>query len=157
MVLVIEHLIFSAAGTSAFLAANFFAKLDGFGLSAENVAFDFLDQPAPRQVAVDGLRPVVLAFHKNTRRPMEELNATGRFVHMLPARTTRTYERLVDILLRDAERLHFLAQRGFFLRRNHLLLIARRKFLVHALSDFAHRFFGRALETSIEIARCVGH
>jgi hypothetical protein len=119
MPLVGEHLIFRAAGTAAFLAADFFGELLGGGLNSMDLLLDLVEQETAGEVTVDGLGTVLLALDRNPGGSMHQLDARRCLVHMLPAGAAGTHEGLIDIAFVDSGGEHFVAESLFFARTNH--------------------------------------
>ena len=102
----IEHFVFSAAGTAAFLAPDFFLLLPSFAFDAENFFFKFVAQIAPGEKAVRRLQARLLAFYFDAGRRVTQLNARGGFVHFLPAGARRADKLLGQIGLTDLQLVH---------------------------------------------------
>ena len=75
MTLVGQHVIFGAAGTAAFLAADFFGELLGGGFDAVDLLLNFLGQESPGEKPIDRLGAVFLAFDRKAGRAMQQEDA----------------------------------------------------------------------------------
>ena len=109
--LVVDHDGFLAAGTAAFLAADFFLFLLARGLDALDAFFDFVAQLAPGEKAVHGLGPFALTLHLDAGRFVQNLDARTGLVHLLPAAAGTANKVLDQVILPDAEALHAHGQR----------------------------------------------
>jgi len=109
-----ENFFFGALGTAAFLAADFFAFLLGFGGGTGELALDFLEEQASGEEAVERLRAFALHFHFEAGGQVFEIHARGDFVYVLAAGAARANEFLDEIALVYSEFFHFLLEVGLF-------------------------------------------
>ena len=128
MRLVGEHFIFCAAGALAFLAADFFDFGAARGDETVFPFFNLVEQQATRDEAVHSLLARCLAFHLHAGRTMEQHDAGGNFVDVLPAVAAGADERFLDVRLAHAERGHALREMVFFFEADrecaHVVIVA---------------------------------
>lgn len=101
-----EDPFLGGAAAGAFLASGLFhtgAVL--FGASS-SVALDLVEEQAQRQFAVSGLVPGRLAFDPGPGGTMEQHDAGGRFVDILPAMAAGADEGFLDVFRAHVQRLH---------------------------------------------------
>lgn len=114
MMLVLKHPLLLASRPAAFLAANLFVGLLVGALYALDPLFQPVTQLAPRQEAVQGLRPLALAFDFDTGWFVEHVNARRGLVDLLPALAGAFYEPFNKIRFSNAQAGHPGDQLGFF-------------------------------------------
>lgn len=79
----------------------------GLALAAE---LDFVQQQATGQDPVASLMAGLLAFHLNARGPMNEHDARGSLIDVLPTMPSGPNKRFLNVLFADAEGRHALAK-----------------------------------------------
>ena len=116
---VVEHPVLGASTPSAFLPANLFVsgalRIDVTFLAR----FDLVEQEPAGEEAVERLLARGLTFHLQPGRTMQQHDARGSLVDVLPAVSARTDERLFDVGFAHAEGEHALGQHGGFLGTDH--------------------------------------
>ena len=90
----IEHFVFGAFGTFAFLPPDLGDPLGLFALTAQDPRLEFIDEHPARPVPVHGLRPFLLAFDDKTRGFVLEDYACRNLIDVLASRPAGTHERL---------------------------------------------------------------
>jgi len=109
----LQDLLLSAPGTPPLLTADLLAS----GLFGAHEAcpetFDAVEEKTAGEKTVLRLGALPLAFDMETGRTMNEKDAGGGFIDLLPARTGGTDERFVEFILPDAETLHPFPERRF--------------------------------------------
>jgi hypothetical protein len=85
---------------------------------AAHPRFELVEQLAPGEKTVEGLRALALALHDQAARPVAEHDAGRHLVDVLPALAARAHEVLVQVALAHAERLHARRERALLLGRH---------------------------------------
>ena len=89
---VCQHSLFGGMAAAPFLSAKLFDACLLRSAAASLEGFDLVEQKLAREGTILPLLPRDLALHLNSRRTMKQLNARRRFVHILPAMSTRANE-----------------------------------------------------------------
>lgn len=108
-----EHSFFRSLGAFAFLAAEFFDLRPLRGQPVLPLLLDLVEQQPARDVTIHPLLPGILAFDLNARRPMQQHDAGGNLVHVLPAVPAAADKRFLNVHLAHAQRGHALRKLVF--------------------------------------------
>jgi hypothetical protein len=119
-VLCLQGLLLGPPGTPPFLSPDLFdPRLFGTD-EPRPESLDPVEEKTAGEKTVQRLGTFLLAFYGETRRQVDEINARGGLVDLLPPGTGGTDEGFAELLLPDAELLHpFPERRLFFLRNAH--------------------------------------
>ena len=113
-----QHAFFSPATATAFLSADLFDA----GTLGSQIAFfegfDFIEQQAATEKAVESLLPGGLALDLQTGRAMEQHHTGGAFVDILATVAAGPDEGLLDVRFAHAESHHALSKLVFLIRRD---------------------------------------
>jgi hypothetical protein len=118
MTLIGKQLELGAPGALSFLPANSGDPLLFGGFSAFELGLEFIEQHSPGEKTIKRLRPLLLALHANTGRPVMKNNAGRYFINILAAGSGRPNELFFQVLLSNTENLHSVLQEFLFYRRN---------------------------------------
>ena len=133
-----EHLVFGAARAFALLPAD---ALDLRAFRGDKPVLPFLnliEQQAPGDVAVQSLLARFLAFNLESGGAMNQHDARGRLVHVLPAVAARAHKGFLDVRLAHAEAGHAPRELGFLFHTDGKC--------THGLLYLNHAAFGRLFQ-----------
>jgi hypothetical protein len=113
-----EYFFFCPSASFSFLSAEL-RKLFLFFLGKPFLlSFNFVQQEASRQMAVQTLGSFPLAFHGKAGRKVGQLNAGGSFVDFLSSGAGGSDKGFFDVSFGNAKLLHAQRKRFFFFRGN---------------------------------------
>jgi len=118
MAFVRQHAFFSPATATAFLSADLF---DAGALGSQIAfleGFDFIEQQAASEEAVESLLARGLALDLETGRVMEQHHTGGAFVDILATVAAGADEGLLDVRFAHAESHHALSQLALLIWRD---------------------------------------
>lgn len=101
-----KYSCFGALAPLAVLTSDFLDTAALFSRLPLSLRFNFVEQQCSREHAILTLMPTGLAFHLNAGRAMQQHDAGGSFVDVLPAMAAGSDERFLDVRLANAESGH---------------------------------------------------
>ena len=116
----LQGLLLRAAGTPALLTPDLFGSHPLRADEPRPEPLDPVEEKAAGEKAIQRLGTFLLAFYGEARRQVDEIDARGGLVDLLPPGTGGSDEGFAELLLPHAEALHpFPERRIFFLRDGH--------------------------------------
>jgi hypothetical protein len=116
----LQGLLLCPPGTPALLTPDLFGSHPFGADEPRPEPLDPVEENAAGEKAVQRLGTFLLAFYREARRQVDEEDARGGLVDLLPPGTGGTDEGFAELLLPHAEALHpFPERRIFFLRDGH--------------------------------------